>query len=99
MSNALKLMNKSIREQFGKRLRRLIRARRFTQREIAFSLGIKESYLHRVLAGNEFLSNKAIAIAAAKLDVSVHDLFEGIEIPNIVHFALIEEKEESYELP
>ena len=95
MSNALKLMNRHIRSQFGKRLRRLIRARRFTQREIAYSLGIKESYLHRVLAGNEFLSNEAIAIVAAKLDMTVYQLFEGVTMPSVAYFTLIEESEEN----
>jgi len=73
----------------------LLLERGVTQKEISNHLGLAQSYINRVLNGHEFPDNKYIAILAAKLDVSVHDLFEGIELPSIVHFALIEEKEES----
>jgi transcriptional regulator with XRE-family HTH domain len=92
--NALKLMNASIRKQFGKRLRRLIRMKHVSQKSVAASLGLQPSYFHRVLEGEEFVSNEAIAKLASIFNMTVYQLFEGIETPHVADFALIEESED-----
>ena len=69
-----------MREQLGKRIKRLREERGISQRKFALMIGMDRSYLISVEAGRRNIAIDNLAKIARGLDVSLSELMEGIKL-------------------
>ena len=68
-------MPPSVRDQFGRRIRELRLARRFSQEQLAERAGLHRNYVGGIERGERNVAILNIAKLAVGLDVSLADLF------------------------
>lgn len=73
-------MRGTVREQLGKRIKRLREERGISQRKFALMIGMDRSYLISVEAGRRNIAIDNLAKIARGLDVSLSELMEGIKL-------------------
>lgn len=69
-----------MREQLGKRIKRLREERAISQRKFALMIGMDRSYLISVEAGRRNIAIDNLAKIARGLDVTLSELMEGIKL-------------------
>ena len=67
-----------IKKIFGQNVRRLRKARGFSQEELAERAGLHRTYIGSIERGERNVSLKNIAAIAQALDVNVTELMDGI---------------------
>lgn len=65
-------------ERFGQRLRQLRKVQGFSQEGFALECGLDRSYVGAVERGERNLSLRNIQTIAAKLDMTISELFNGV---------------------
>ena len=72
-------MQKDVCAQFGMRLRELRRQRGLSQEGLGFKTGLDRTYISGIERGVRNVSLKNLARLGVALDVSLAELFEGVE--------------------
>ena len=65
-------------ERFGQRLRQLRKSQGYSQEDFALECGLDRSYVGAIERGERNLSLRNIRTFAAKLNVTLAELFEGM---------------------
>lgn len=73
-------MRGTVREQLGKRIKRLREERGISQRKFALMIGMDRSYLISVEAGRRNIAIDNLAKIARGLDVTLSELMDGIKL-------------------
>lgn len=78
----LKRLNSHIKRDFGLILRAELDKRGIKYSFVADKIGVKRSFFHRVLTGDDFLNDKAITTIAGILGLTPHELLLPIIFSN-----------------